>query len=156
MAPDGAGPRDVGGAGSSAEPHGEAGAAGGVVAGDLRDAGSAVVEFVLVSVLLTTLFLGVMQVGLAMYVRNTLVSCAQEGARFAANADRTLADGVQRTQRCTSNALPMARPGTVAARTVMVGSVPAVEVEVTSRLPLIGPFGPRSLRVRGHAFWEGG
>lgn len=121
-----------------------------------RDTGSAVVEFVLVTVLLTTLFLGVMQVGLALYVRNTLVSCAQEGARFAANADRTLADGVQRTQRCTSNAVPMARPVQVVAGTVTVGSVPAVEVRVTTRLPLIGPLGPRSLTVRGHAFWEGG
>lgn len=123
---------------------------------DARDTGSAVVEFVLVSVLLTTLFLGVLQLGLAMYVRNTLVSCAQEGARFAANADRTLADGQQRTQRCTSSALPMSRSGQVAARTVMVGSVPAVEIEITTRLPLVGPFGPRSLRVKGHAFSEGG
>ncbi|HET9944946.1 MAG TPA: TadE family protein, partial [Actinomycetes bacterium] len=58
-----------------------------------RDDGSAVVEFVLVGVLLTALFLALVQLGLALHVRNTLQASAAEGARFAANADRTQADG---------------------------------------------------------------
>ena len=55
----------------------------------LRDErGSAVVDFVLVSLVLVPLVLGMMQVGLVMYVRNTLASAAHEGARYGATIDR--------------------------------------------------------------------
>ena len=50
--------------------------------------GSAVVDFTLVGVLLTFLFLALLQLGLALHVRNTLVASAAEGARYGANADR--------------------------------------------------------------------
>ena len=46
-----------------------------------------------VSGLLVLLVLGIAQVGLAIHVRNTVVACAAEGARLAANADRSPADG---------------------------------------------------------------
>ena len=62
------------------------------------DAGAAVVEFVLVSVLLLGLFLSVLQVGFALYVRNTLVACAADGAdgrrgHLPGNRFRMAADG---------------------------------------------------------------
>lgn len=63
------------------------------------DAGSSVVEFTLVSVLLVALFLAVLQVAIVLHTRNVLVSAAQEGARYAANADRTPAEGALRTQQ---------------------------------------------------------
>lgn len=43
------------------------------------------VDFVLVSVLLTALFLAVVQLALALHVRTTLQACAAEGARYGAN-----------------------------------------------------------------------
>jgi hypothetical protein len=52
-----------------------------------RDDSGAAVEFVLVGVLVCALFLGILEIGLALHVRNTLVACAAEGARYAANAD---------------------------------------------------------------------
>jgi Flp pilus assembly protein TadG len=113
------------------------------------------VEFVLVSVLLTALFLGVLQVGLTLFVRNTLVSCAQEGARYAANRDRTLGDGEDRAERCAQAALPLAQRRTVTSRVVDVGTRGVAEVRISTRLPLIGPFGPRGLTVTGHALLEG-
>ena len=45
------------------------------------DGGSAVVDFTLVGILLTFLFLALLQLGLALHVRNTLVASAAEGAR---------------------------------------------------------------------------
>ena len=45
------------------------------------DDGSAVVDFTLVGILLTFLFLALLQLGLALHVRNTLVASAAEGAR---------------------------------------------------------------------------
>lgn len=68
------------------------------------DDGSSVVEFTLVSVLLVGLFLGILQVALVLHTRNVLVSAAQEGARYAANADRP-----RLTARCAPGP-PSARP----------------------------------------------
>ena len=56
--------------------------------GARADAGNSTVEFTLVSVLLVSLFLLVMQVGFVLHTRNVLVASAQEGARYGANADR--------------------------------------------------------------------
>ncbi|HEX3814715.1 MAG TPA: TadE family protein [Mycobacteriales bacterium] len=53
----------------------------------LTDSGAAVVEFLLVSIVLIALLLGVVQVGLYLHVRNIVAASAAEGARFAANAD---------------------------------------------------------------------
>ena len=39
-------------------------------------------DFVLVSGLVSLLFLAVLQVGLALHIRNTLIACASEGARY--------------------------------------------------------------------------
>ena len=67
--------------------------------------GAAVVDFVLVLVVLVPLFLGVLQVGLVLHVRNTLTSAASEGARFAATVDRGPAEGAARTRQQISHAL---------------------------------------------------
>ncbi|MGY1710861.1 TadE/TadG family type IV pilus assembly protein [Geodermatophilus sp. SYSU D00758] len=59
--------------------------------------GGAVVEFVLVSVLVVVLLLAVLQVAVYVHVRNVVTAGAQEGARFAANADVPAAAGADRT-----------------------------------------------------------
>lgn len=118
------------------------------------DEGSAPVDFVLVSTLLLGLFLGVLQLGFALHVRNTLVACAADGARFAANADRGPADGAELTRARIRSALPDSF-----ADDVRAGYEPgsdAVFVEVRAALPLLGPWGPaRPLVMRGHALEEG-
>ncbi len=48
------------------------------------------------------LTLGVLQLGLAIYVRNVLHDAAVEGAYHAALADTSLADGVRRTTEIVS------------------------------------------------------
>jgi Flp pilus assembly protein TadG len=53
---------------------------------DNGDRGSAVVEFVLVSLLIMLLLLAVLQVAVYVHVRNVVTASAQEGARYAANA----------------------------------------------------------------------
>ena len=54
---------------------------------DDGERGSAVVDFVLVSVLIVILLLAVLQVAVYVHVRNVVTASAQEGARFAAHAD---------------------------------------------------------------------
>ena len=60
--------------------------------------GAAVTDFVMVSVLLMLVFVLTIQVGLALWTRNTLIAAAKEGARVAARADSALAEGEARTR----------------------------------------------------------
>jgi Flp pilus assembly protein TadG len=123
------------------------------------DDGAAVVEFTLVSVLLVFLFLLVLQVGLVLHARNVLVAAAQEGARFAANADRTPADGVARTRRAIAAGLGEDFAGrmqvTVLPPSTAAGA-PVVGISVRGPLPFVFvPAGPLRLTVEGHALEEG-
>ena len=62
-----------------------------------EERGSAVVDFVLVSVLILGLLLAVLQVAVYVHVRNVVTASAQEGARYAANADVPSDAGAPRT-----------------------------------------------------------
>ncbi|WP_323099437.1 TadE family protein [Intrasporangium sp. YIM S08009] len=118
--------------------------------------GSAIAEFVMVAGLLLFVALGVFQIGLALYVRNTLISAASEGARYAARADADPADGVTRTQALITSSLSarFAQQVGVAERTMPDG-VRVVEITVEAPLPVVGPLGPsEALTVRGRAFSE--
>lgn len=70
-----------------------------------RDEGSAVVEFVLVSMLLVALLMAVLQVAVFVHVRNVIAASAQEGARYGANADVDSAAGAERTRTIVERAL---------------------------------------------------
>jgi len=59
--------------------------------------GAAVVEFVLVSALVMGLLLAVLQVAVYVHARNVVAASAQEGARYAANADVDSSAGAART-----------------------------------------------------------
>jgi len=66
--------------------------------------GSAVVEFVLVSVLIVVLLLAVLQVAVYVHLRNVVTASAQEGARYAANADVDPSLGAARTVEVVAGA----------------------------------------------------
>jgi Flp pilus assembly protein TadG len=129
-----------------------AGHAGSRTAGDR---GSAVVEFTLVGILLTFLFLAVLQLGLALHVRNTLVASATEGARYGANADRDPAQGAAMTRQLIRESLADSFADGVTSGIETVDGFQTVYVQVDATLPLVGLLGPpRSIRVRGHALEE--
>ena len=113
------------------------------------------VEFVFVGILLTFLTLGVLQLGLALHVRNTIQDAASEGARWGALIDSTPADGVQRTKELITTAV-----GEQYARDIAVSSqqwmgAPATVITVKAPLPMIGLWGPAtSMEVSGHAATE--
>ena len=66
--------------------------------------GSAVVDFVLVSVLILTLLMAVLQIAVYVHLRNVVVASAQEGARYAANADVDSSTGAARTVQIVARA----------------------------------------------------
>ena len=119
------------------------------------DRGSAVVEFTLVGVLLTVLFLALLQLGLALHVRNTLTASAAEGARYAANADRDPDEGAAMTRQLIRDSLADSFAGDVTSGLETVDGVPTVYIQVRARLPVFGLLGPpRGIVVRGHALEE--
>ena len=71
---------------------------------DGGERGSAVVDFVLVSLLLLMLLLAVLQVAVYVHLRNVVTASAQEGARFAANADVDSSSGAARTAQIVARA----------------------------------------------------
>lgn len=119
------------------------------------DTGSAAAEFVMVGALLTVLVLSVIQLGLALLIRNTVLDAAAEGARFGALADNSPADGVARAADLIATALGPSYAGDVTASTGSYLGHPAVTVTVRAPLPLIGLVGiPGGLEVSGHAAVE--
>ena len=117
--------------------------------------GSAVVDFVLVLVVLIPLFLGILQVGLVMLVRNTLANAAAEGARHAASLDQDLAAGERRTREQISGAVSGRFARDIDAQMVSLNGRPTVRVVVRATVPALGLGGPGvSLEVVGHAVEE--
>jgi Flp pilus assembly protein TadG len=117
---------------------------------DDGERGSAVVDFVMVSILIVTLLLAVLQVAVYVHVRNVVTASAQAGARYAANADMDSTLGAARTLeivaratsqqtadglRCT--AIEQADPSGLNLVVVQcTGSVPALLASLGNLLPL--------------------
>lgn len=117
--------------------------------------GAAVVDFVLVSLVLVPLVLGLVQVALVLHVRNTLTAAASEGARYAATVDRAPQDGVARTRAQISRAVADRYAADVSGSDVLVDGVPTVEIRVHASVPALGLWGPGvGIEVTGHAVRE--
>ncbi|UNX54152.1 pilus assembly protein [Georgenia sp. TF02-10] len=113
------------------------------------------VDFILVAVLVLTLVVAVLQLGLALHVRNTLVDAASEGARRGALLGSSPAEGAARTEELIGLSLSPRYGQDVAASTVERGGSTLVRVAVRAPLPVIGLLGPTGvLEVQGHAVLE--
>ncbi|WP_354182244.1 TadE family protein [Arthrobacter sp. UYP6] len=118
------------------------------------ETGSAVVDFVMVGALVTLLFMSIVQLALVLHVRNTLIDAAASGARYGTLADRTPADGVQRTAELIRLALNDSLAEDVTFEETTVSGVRMLQVTVRAPLPMIGFLGPSDgLEVTGHGFW---
>jgi hypothetical protein len=120
------------------------------------ESGSAVTDFVLVSALVSVLFVAVLQVGLTLHVRNTLISCASEGARLGARAGSSPSAGAARTRELITASLSSRFAEDVSADVTVDGGVQVVAVRVRAPLPVLGPLGPDDgFDLVGRAFLEG-
>lgn len=118
------------------------------------DRGSAVAEFTMVVGLLTVLLLSVMQLALALHVRNTVQDAAAEGARYASLVGNDAAEGVERTRDLITTAIGPTYAESISATTTSVAGHPAIGITVEAPLPLFGLLGPTALEVQGHAAIE--
>jgi Flp pilus assembly protein TadG len=118
-----------------------------------------VVDFVLVGVLVVVLLLGVLQVAVYVHVRNVVVASAQEGARYAANADVPTELGAARTVEVVARATsPRTAAGLscASAQETDVSGLTLVVVRCTGAVPsLFGALGDvLPLDVAGRAVAE--
>lgn len=119
------------------------------------DNGSAAAEFVLVGALLTVTTLSVLQLGLALFVRNTVLDAASEGARFGALVGNTPSDGAQRAADLITTALGPSYATDVSGAAGDFLGAPSAVVTVRAPLPLIGLVGiDGGIEVSGHAALE--
>ncbi len=107
--------------------------------------------------LLLLLFLVVFQLAVVLHVRNVMTAAAAEGARYAANADRSEADGATRAREAVTTGLSAA-----VARSMRITAQPdpnepgIVEVTISGPAPLFVPaLSPFRITVHGHALEEG-
>ncbi|WP_238158035.1 TadE family protein [Kribbella voronezhensis] len=115
------------------------------------------VDFVMVSTLVVPLFLGILQVGLFLYVRNTVTAAASEGAHYAAVLNREPVDGEARTRELVDGVVRNELIDSVTAEAVDVDGQPGVVVVVEAHMPPLGLWGPGiSFHVEGHAIKETG
>ena len=134
--------------------HGQGQRLSGRTAAAGSDAGSAVVDFVLVGALLTLLFMSIIQLALVLHVRNTLIDAAASGARYGTLADRTPADGAERTADLIRVALNDSLAEDVSYAETTHGGVRMLQITVRAPLPVVGLLGPSGgLEVTGHGVW---
>lgn len=116
------------------------------------DRGSSPVEFVLVGTLLTLLTLGVIQLALAVYVRNVVHDAAIDGAYYAALADTSPEEGAERARQGIIRAVGEAYAEDVTVVRSMSLAQPTIEVRIRTTLPVIGLLGmPFALELQAHA-----
>ena len=116
--------------------------------------GNASVEFALVAPLLMLVALAVLQLMLAIHVRSVVTSAAIEGARVAALADGDLARAESRTRSILENNIAGAAVRSITASQVTEGENEMFAMVVETELPLIGFYGPTSMKLTGHALAE--
>ncbi|MEZ5113865.1 MAG: pilus assembly protein [Nocardioidaceae bacterium] len=92
--------------------------------------------------ILVPLFLGIIQLGLVLHVRNTLVAAASEGSRYGATVDRGPNQAIARTKQQISGALAGRFAERVSSSTQIIDGVPVVQVTVDAAVPPLGLWGP--------------
>ncbi|GER24022.1 hypothetical protein NCCP1664_25170 [Zafaria cholistanensis] len=106
--------------------------------GARHQAGSAVAEFIMVSALLTAVFLSVFQLALVLHVRNTLLDAAATGARHGTLADRSPADGAERARQLVTSALGPSFRCEVGHEATTIGGREGLRITVRTGFPLVG------------------
>ena len=118
------------------------------------DSGNASVEFALVAPLLMLVALAVLQLMLAIHVRSVVTSAAIEGVRVAALVDGDLTRAELRTRSILESNIAGAAVRSISASQVTEGDNKMFAVVVETELPLIGFYGPTSMKLTGHALAE--
>lgn len=117
------------------------------------DTGSAVVDFVLVGTLLLFLFLGIVQIGLILHMRNVVTANAAEAARYAANLNVDPGAGGAKATQLTAAELSRTVADSMTCSSRLTGHL--VTVDCAGQLPLsFLPLGSVHVHTVAHAVKE--
>lgn len=116
-----------------------------------NDSGAIVAESAMIIALVTLLCGTILQLGIIIHTRNTMIDAASAGARHAALADRNLVDGQQRTSTLLTSTIPNAASAEVAISRDNDGEL--ITVTISHQLPLLGFMtGPIPLSATAQAY----
>jgi len=117
--------------------------------------GSAIADFVLVSVVLVPLFLAIVQLAVIWHIKNTVTAAASEGARYGAAYDATPQTGAGRTRAILDQTFGSDFDAEVVGSQSGAAGSPVVEVTVRARVPVLAFWGPSvAIEADGHAIKE--
>lgn len=106
----------------------------------------------MVGALVSLMFMAVVQLAFVLHVRNTLIDAAATGARYGTLADRSPADGTERTAALIGDTLGEDYAGDVSSTEQTLNGTRSLEITVRAPLPVIGFIGPSGgIEVTGHA-----
>jgi Flp pilus assembly protein TadG len=118
-------------------------------------AGSAVVDFTLVVVVLVPMFFAILQLAVIWHIRTTLTSAASEGARLGAAYNSDVSDARQRTSEVIAATFGRGFDDQVSASQSSESGQRIVTVEVSAEVPVLAFWGPTvTVEVQGHAVKE--
>ena len=124
-------------------------------AGTDREKGAAVAEFVMISGLLALIFAAVLQLGVAIHVRNTVIDSAMAGARAAAMVDSDSREAVTTTRELITAAVGSHYAEDISVEEATRNGIDVVVVRVRTPVPIIGLLGPaRMWELEAHALRE--
>lgn len=111
----------------------------------------------MIGALVILIFMALVQLALALHVRNILMDSAAEGARYGAVSGAGPQDAVSRTRYLIGLALSPSYASNVTASTADRDGVPTVRVDVRATLPLVAltGIGP-TVTLSAHAIDEDG
>lgn len=113
--------------------------------------GAIVAESAMVIALVTLLCGTILQLGIIIHTKNTMIDVAATGARHAALADRNLADGQQRVATLLGASLPHAHSASINISRENDGEL--ITVTVTHQMPVLGfVTGPIPLSATAQAY----
>lgn len=102
--------------------------------------------------LLTVMALAVVQLALALHVRNVLVDAAASGARYGSLADRSPEDARERAADLITGAVGAGYAARITVGESEASGLRTLEVRVVAPIPVIGLIGPSgTMEVSGHA-----
>jgi hypothetical protein len=114
-----------------------------------------VADFVLVGLLITMLFLGLLQLAFDLHIRNVLAASASDGARIGAEAGASPAQGAGFANQLITAAIGARYARAVALPDAYVDGAALVTIQIRDRLPLLVDFLPAlTITVHGRALLE--
>ena len=117
------------------------------------DAGNAVAEFVLVAALLSLVFAAVLQIVLAIHVRNTVTDSALAGARHASLVGHTPDQGAEVARELITTAISPSYAEDITVSEDHEAGL--VTVTIRTPVPVVGFLGPSGVwELRGRALME--